>query len=125
MKKSILSAVIFMTGVAMNDAKACTVMPVDSVIQGAELVAKTREDLKIDVTSVTGFSVAGLHADYIWTPMCPEGLSASATVTIQYQKYAGAAVLNCSAVAEVKKTLMYGSEPRYEVVTIQPASCLQ
>ncbi len=125
MKKAFYALTV-LTVVALfsaNKASACTVLPLNSVVQKNDLAAQALNEIKVSIEDVTSVKVEEYSGDYIWTPMCPKGLNAEATFTISFndeQQLTG----GCVAVIKVSKHYLYANnKPEYTTEVIQPAIC--
>jgi hypothetical protein len=125
MKKLFISlvALIAAAGAQPRNADACTVMPVNATFQKNELVAQALNTLEVSIEQVVSIDVADYLGDYIWTPMCPKGVTSQATFTIHFDD---ALARGCTAVVKVSKHFLYeNGAPDYDVEVMQPAVCLE
>ncbi|HYX35392.1 MAG TPA: hypothetical protein VE954_20035 [Oligoflexus sp.] len=86
-------------------AEACSIMPVDTARQALDMQRFVATALKIDPAGITSVEVSDASGDYIWTdPMCPEGLTASATFTVTFKKPKEPLASRCLAEVQISKT---------------------
>lgn len=110
--------------------KACTVEPVDMIKVVEDIQRFALLALNVDESDIRHLSVENAFGSYIWTdPMCPEGIEASATFTVNYLSKGDALTKGCTGIASVRMTKPTGMSDipvKYKYITeFQPGTCLE
>lgn len=114
-----------------QSANSCTMGPIDTQVQAADMLPLALAALKVESKNVTNVNSEELKGEYIWTnPMCPEGIKASAKFSISFENPADPLAKGCLGIAHVSKTQSTGLsnipvKHEYKVEVIQPGTCLQ
>jgi len=120
-----LMGLLAVSGLEISSASACSVLPVNATAQKNDLVAQALSDLGISIEDINDVDVADYSGAYIWTPMCPKGLTSRATFSIAFSDPSQGGEGVCTAVVGVSKTFLYeDGVPEYEIELVQAPACL-
>lgn len=89
--KSLLLKIGIASSLGLFGAKAlaCSVAPINDVKVKNQFIAAALTKVGVsleDFSTINGIQVYNYEAQYIWTPMCPKGIAASADVDLVYYK---------------------------------------
>jgi len=121
----ILMGIVLFTVSGLNIASACSVLPVNPIAQKNELVAKGLTKLNISIENTESIIISDYKGEYIWTPMCPKGVKASATVAVTFQNVEDPLTKGCMAIIKVAKDIDASDNQVYSFDVVQPATCLE
>jgi hypothetical protein len=121
---SILTTVFAFSFVGAASANACTVWPVNPTEQKNDLIANALTKMDVSIENVNKVLVNDYSGDYMWTPMCPEGLKSEATFSIEFRNVKNRLSKGCTATVKVMKNWIYDEgSPTYAYDFLQAATC--